>query len=502
MSSALSLHPDAAPATHPEPAPTWAARLLGFPTLLVAGLAVIVLFCVPRSMADPDIWWHLRDVQVQLATHSFLHRDLFSFTAAGSPWMNHEWIAELPFYLGWHLAGATGVYVVTLLAIEAVLLGVFLLAWQSSRNPVAAAFVAIAATIFATVSFGPRTLLFGWICLVLELLLLRAAETRPRLVWCLPVLFALWVNTHGSWMIGLVLLALYIAAGSIPVHLGAIVNEPFPPRHRRNLLLAAALSVAALFLNPYGWRLVAYPVNLAFHQKLNVANVEEWRGLDFGSPRGLVLLAVLAALALWQLYRPRTWRTIELLWLFLGIYSAFHYTRFLFLFAILAAPIAARGFPPRPPREDDAPARPLVNFAILLMLLGFVTGRLRNRDDFAEKAMRKFPAEALPMLQTFPFHGRVFNEYLWGGYLIWNVPHIPVFVDSRVDIFEYNGTFKDYLDIIHIENTLALLDQHQIQYVFFERDAPLVYLLTHTPGWKTDWQRDNFILLERTTRPW
>jgi hypothetical protein len=476
----------------------WTARLLGFPTLLVAGLAVIVLFCVPRSMADPDIWWHLGDVQVQLATHHFLQRDLFSFTAAGSPWMNHEWIAELPFYLGWHLAGLNGVYTVTLLAAETIILGVFLLAWQSSRNPIAAVLVSIFATLFATVSFGPRTLLFGWICLILELLILRTAERKPALVWALPFLFLLWVNTHGSWMIGLVLLALYIAAGFFSVRLGAIVGQALPPAHRRNLLLAAALSACALFVNPYGWRLVAYPFNLAFHQKLNIANVEEWRGLDFHSPRALAMLAVLAALALWQLYRPRAWTTVELLWLFLGIYSAFHYTRFLFLFAILAAPIAARSFPPRQAKAEP-PARPLVNFAILILLFGFVAGRIRNRDDIAEKAMKQYPAEALPFLTAFPFHGRVFNEYLWGGYLIWNVPSIPVFVDSRVDIFEYNGTFKDYLDIIHIENTLALLDKYRIRYILFEPDTPLVYLVTHTGGWKVDYQRDNIILLERTS---
>jgi hypothetical protein len=226
--------------------------------------------------------------------------------------------------------------------------------------------------------------------------------------------------------------------------------------------------------------------------------VEEWRGLDFHSPRALAMLAVLAALALWQLYRPRAWTTVELLWLFLGIYSAFHYTRFLFLFAILAAPIAARSFPPRQAKAEP-PARPLVNFAILILLFGFVAGRIRNRDDIAEKAMKQYPAEALPFLTAFPFHGRVFNEYLWGGYLIWNVPSIPVFVDSRVDIFEYNGTFKDYLDIIHIENTLALLDKYRIRYILFEPDTPLVYLVTHTGGWKVDYQRDNIILLERTS---
>ncbi len=476
----------------------WTNRLLGFPTLMVVALAVLVLFCVPRTMADPDIWWHLRDVQLQLSTHHFITQDALSFTAAGAPWMNHEWIAELPFYLGWHLAGAAGVYIVTLLAVETIILGLCLLAYRSSRNIVAAVTVSIFATVFATVSFGPRTLLFGWICLIAELLILRASEQRPRLVWALPFLFALWVNTHGSWMIGLVLLVVYLIANSIPVHLGAIFTDPFPTAHRNSLLTAAVLSVCALFINPYGWRLVAYPFNLAFHQKLNVANVEEWHSLDFHSPRGLTMLACLALLAFWQLYRGRKWRTYELLFLAIGLYSAFNYTRFLILFAILAAPILAQCFPPRQ-ADNEPPTRALVNVAILIALLGFVIGRMRHPDPHAEEAIKKYPADALPFLQSFPFHGNLFNEYLWGGYLTWNLRNVPVFVDSRVDIFEYNGTFKDYLDIIRIEDTLALLDKHRIRYVLFEPKTPLVYLLEHTGGWKVDYQRDNVILLERTS---
>ena len=475
---------------------SWSYRLLGFPTLLVLSLAVLVLFCVPRSMADPDIWWHLRDVQQQLAQHGFITHDSFSFTAAGSAWMNHEWIAEIPFYLGWRFAGGTGVYTVTLLAVETIILGICLLAYQASRNIVAAVTVSIFATVFATVSFGPRTLLFGWICLIVELLVLKASETKPKLTYWLPVLFLVWVNTHGSWVIGLVLLGVYLVVGSVPVRMGLLSCEVFTVKRRKQIMVAAAVSVAALFVNPYGWRLVAYPFNLAFHQKLNIANVEEWHGLDFHSVRGLTMLGVLVLLAVWQLYRGREWKTVEVAFLLIGIYSAFNYTRFLFLFAIVATPILARSFPERK-ENTEPPTRALVNAAILILLAGFVIGRMRNPDQHAEEAMKKYPAESLAYLQAFPFHGNVLNEYLWGGYMDYNLRKVPVFVDSRVDIFEYNGTFKDYLDIIHVEKSLELLDQHQIRYVLFEPNTPLVYLLEHSGGWKVDYQRENVILLER-----
>jgi hypothetical protein len=70
-------------------------------------------------------------------------------------------------------------------------------------------------------------------------------------------------------------------------------------------------------------------------------------------------------------------------------------------------------------------------------------------------------------------------------------------VDSRVDIFEYNGTFKDYLDIVHLKQPIELLDRHQIRYVLFEKDTPLVYLLQRAGGWKVDYEKGDVIVLER-----
>ena len=83
-------------------------RVFGRPVLFAATLAAVVFFFVPRSMADPDIWWHLRNAQVLVSTHRFIGTDAYSFTAFGAPWIDHEWIAELPFYVGWTLGGERG----------------------------------------------------------------------------------------------------------------------------------------------------------------------------------------------------------------------------------------------------------------------------------------------------------------------------------------------------------------------------------------------------------
>jgi hypothetical protein len=490
----------AAPAGSPAAMGSLPERIFGMTSVACVVLAVFVFFCVPRGISDPDIWWHLRDAQILVSSHRFITHDLFSYTAAGAAWMNHEWLAELPFYAGWAIDGVKGVYTVTLLAVECIMFSIFALAYARSRSLGMSLLVTIIAALLSTVSYGPRTLLFGWICLMVELAILQAAERRSSLVWWLPALYVVWVNTHGSWVIGLVLLAAYILARAFRFQAGLLSSDGLGPGRLGPLVLAGVLSIAALFANPYGWRLVAYPFNLAFHQKLNIANVEEWRSLDFHSPRGKIMLASLVALALWQLVRQRAWKLDEVAFLAIGIYSALTYSRFLFLFAILAAPIIAAKLA----RPAAAPARlpagrPLLNAAFMLVLAGLVFGQLRHRAPVPRPDAPVYPsAAAMEALGKVPRGAHVLNDYRWGGFIIWHQPTLPVFIDSRVDIFEYNGTFKDYLDIVHLNGSLQLLDRHEIRYVFFPASEPLVYLLQHTAGWKTDFANGKVVLLERT----
>ncbi|HEY0784399.1 MAG TPA: hypothetical protein VGD62_00920 [Acidobacteriaceae bacterium] len=489
----------------PTPRGNLFARLLSYPCLLTALAATWVCLLVPRSADDPDIWWHLRNAQAQLAAHAFLRCDSYSFTAKGAPWINHEWLAELPFYLGWRLLGTRGLFLVTLAAVECIFLGVFYLARRQSGRIQRALLATVVAAFLSTVSFGPRTLLFGWVALVAELILLdhlladdRRPATRPTAVWLLPLLFGAWVNTHGSWLIGLVLLLTSVACAWLPLPAGTrgVID---PRNRRRDLTLATALSVAALFVNPYGWRLVLYPFNLAFHQRLNIANIEEWRTLDFHSVRAHVLLLTLALLFLAQLRRPRRWAPRELAFLFIAVYAAFTYARFLFLAAILLAPILARHIPGLPTSQRHRPGRnqPWLNAALLCLLATLAVRHFPSPAEPAPAAHPAFPDTALPFLTHWQPHGPLLNEYLWGGYLEWHARQVPIFVDSRVDIFEYSGVFADYLAATRLQNTLAILDKYRIRYVLFAPDAPLVYLLQHTGGWTTLYHDPSAVLLER-----
>ena len=476
-------------------------KLFGFPVLLTVLFALVVFLVVPKKVADPDIGWHLRNAQIQLQTHTFLHQDIYSFTTAGKPWMDHEWLSEIPFYLAWRAFGSRGIFLVTLIAIEAILLGILGLAYLESSSIKAAFIVGFAAMFLGSVSFGPRTLLFGWIFLVLELGVLGAFRRGRDLLWTLPFVFLLWINAHGSWIIGVVVLGVVALSGGIQGRWGSIEATRWTRPQARKLAWVSLLSTLALFVNPYGWRLVLYPFDLAFHQKLNIASVIEWRSLDFHSPRGKIVLAIMAAAILLQLVRRRRWRLDEVLFLLIGTYAALTYSRFLFLAAILIVPLLAKDLASAMPYYPDRD-KPWLNAAIILGAVVTVVALFPSKQQLNQHSSDIYPdAAAQKYLQSFHPRGHVFNDCLWGGYLIWNVRQVPVFLDSRMDVFERNGVLLDYLHAIRIQDSLRILDKYSIQYVLYENHRPLTYLLQRTPGWQVDYEDKNTILFERTSLP-
>ncbi len=431
-----------------------------------------------------------------MQTRSVVHHDLYSFTAAGAPWINEAWLGELPYYFGWRWFGLRGIYLVMLIETELILLGVFALSYCASGHVKAAFLASSLAVWLATVSFGPRTLLVGWICLVAELFLLDQFKRGKDWIWWLLPLFILWANLHGSWLIGMVLFWTFCLCGLANGTWERLQATRWTASQCRKLALVGGFSVAGLFLNPYTYHLVFYPFNVAFQQKLNLGHVEEWMSVDFHTVRGKILFAVLAAMLVLALVRKRRWRLDELAFLLIALYAALTYSRFLFLAAILITPMLARELDFLPPYRPSVD-KPWLNALLMVAIVKVCAQQFPSEEVLQRDTVRTYPVKALEYLKQFHPEGRVLNDYLWGGYLIWNVPHIPVFIDSRVDIFEYDGVFADYLDLTQLHNSLAILNKYNIRYVLYRKDSPVAYLLLHTPGWKTRYQDATTVLFER-----
>jgi hypothetical protein len=472
--------------------------LFSFPGALISLLVGMVYGMARNGFSDPDIWWHLRDAEYLLTHHSLIRSDFYSFTVAGHPWVNTEWLAEIPYYLAWRGFGIMGAKILSLVLIEGVFLGLVYLCWKECGNIKSAVLASCFAVLLGAVTFGPRTVLFGYIYLIILLVLLERFRSRGNApLWVIPPLFCLWVNTHGSWSLGLIVFGIAIASGLIEGSWGKITATRWSRPQLRRLLITFLASVAVLFINPYGYRLVFYPFDMAFHQKLNISHVAEWVSVDFHDPRGKVAFILIVALLLTALVRKRQWKLYELGFVLFGLYCGLTYIRFLMLAAILISPLLAKGLDFLPPyrRQID---KPVLNAVIMLGILALMIKGAPSVTQLQKSVEKDYPVEALPYLKSHPFQGRVLNFYLWGGYLGWEDDTFKCFIDSRVDIFEYAGVLKDYIDLLGLKQSQEVLDKYKIQYVLFPQDETLTFVLSRDPRWKEIYKGKVSVLFERT----
>ena len=269
------------------------------------------------------------------------------------------------------------------------------------------------------------------------------------------------------------------------------------PVQLKKLLLALIASVVALFLNPFGYKLVLYPLDLLFRQQNVMQYLDEWQPVDFGSANGKLALFLIFTLFAAALFSRRQWKLDELLLTAFALWVALSHQRFLFFAGLIIAPILAPRlelFPPYEPELD----KPWLNAAIMASIIAAIVFFFPSSAYLQQKVDSTFPRAALDFMQRQHINGRIFNQYGWGGYIEWNAPQLKPGIDGRADIFVYNGVFEDFLDAMALEGSFETLDKYQIDYVLVEPKVPMAYLLEHSTGWHPVYSDAVAVLFERS----
>jgi hypothetical protein len=459
-------------------------------------LAAAIFGYCGRGISEPDIWWHLRNAAYLLQHHSFPRVDTYSFSAAGSPWMNFEWLSEVPFFLGFKAMGLQGLLTVYFAVLVLIYAGVYYRSCRTGADCKDAAVATLGAICLGGVSMAPRMLLFGWLCMMGLLLVLDRFQRTGKGLWLLPPLFALWINLHGSWVFGMIVLALTIASGLVEGEWGLVVARRWLPEELKKLLLALAASLAALFVNPFGYKLVVYPFDLLLRHKGVMQYLEEWQPVDFGTVNGKLALVLIFALLVAALFSRRQWRLDEVLLMAFALWEALSHVRFLFFAGLVLVPILAPRLKLFPPYERELD-KPWLNAGIMAAVVGSLIFFFPSAAQLQQKVDEEYPKAALEPMQRQHLSGRIFNQYKWGGYMEWYAPELKTFVDGRADIFVYNGVFEDFLRATALKHSFEILDRYKIEYVLLPPKEPLEYLLEHSPAWRLIYEDKVAKLYER-----
>jgi hypothetical protein len=481
-------------------------------------LLVLVFLLAARTPLDTDLYWHLAAGKQTWQTAQPLTVDVFSFTRAGQTWINHSWLSQVILYGLYQLGGnlALAAWVATLAAIS---MG---LVYAQMRGPaIFRAFLIVLACTVAAVVWSPRPQLMSLVLFaLLGWILYRYKWRKINQLWLLPLVFWGWSNLHGGWALGFMLVGLLVGGETLNHILGNHSDEVLNWREIGQVLLWGGLSVPVLALHPNGLEILKIPFQTVEVQVLQQF-IQEWASPDFHElfqqPYLWLLLGVLAAFGL-SGRKVDGFDLLVVVWFGgLGLVARRNFGPF----ALAATPVLARylwaairswrdagwaepgGWGAGP--EEPAPLRrrprglQILNLILvgLFGLIGLVKLWAVTYPTFIDSASAQMnPAGAVQYLAGHQATGRLFNEYNWGGYLVWTYPQTPVFVDGRTDLYG-DEIIGEWIQIIQADSDWAeRLAKWKVDWVLIEPTRPLASVLT-SAGWTVAYRDDHSVLFTK-----
>jgi hypothetical protein len=473
-----------------------AASLSPLQRRLVPGVAdflfvgMLAGFASPGLFADGDTGWHLWAGFQTLAHGPGPIRDALSYTRAGVPWRNVQWLAETLFALVYRHGGYAGLAVLAAGLLAATVVAAYRIAFHDSGDAVAALVVTALAALLLGLQALARPLLFSLPLLLAARELTRRPELRGRAVWLLPLLTALWSNLHPSAFVAPLL---------------AAVTWATEPRDRR-LAAATLLSLLALGATPWGFGWLAAMRPFGANRTL-LAGIEEWQSPQFRDPRfRFLLVAVVAALGLRRggppLARADAW--LGLVFLALTLLAA----RVAVLGMLVWVPVLARDLAAFVARSRSGAAgawraigdslapfervlRPGLWPALVVLVLIALAPRLgAARPDLARGfPPERFPAGALAEARRDSLGAKVFCLYAWGGYVSWEgATRWKIYMDGRAGFFTRDQV-NDYVKITTLApDWEAALSRAAPDWILLPPDAPITWAAPRTGRWREAWR--------------
>ena len=470
----------------------------------------IVLLIGSMLFSDGDPGRHITAGTYMLENRTIITHDIFSYTMLGDALTPHEWLAQIVFAMAYLAMGMNGVVLLTAI----VLSSTFTILYNTLLRQKPAPIFALVFTLLAALATGLHwlarphifTLLFFTLWTVLLRRIVKGEKTPIALF---PLIMLFWANTHGAFISGFIAWAAYLG--------GWFLQNWFSPEKRSRhelvqLLIIGVSSLIVTLLNPVGFKLWQTSVGYISNRYLVDLTIE-YASTNFHdaiSWPALVFFAV-TLFALSRGWKKGTWSDGLILagWGLLGLYSV----RNLPLFVIAATPIVGSFFQTglsdlsvlvRLEKKFHDLEFSLHGFLWPVLVIG-ITGMLlasgvhldwqREGYKFRENI---FPVRAVDWLDEHPQSGNMFNEFGWGGYLIYRQwPEKKVFMDGQLDFYGETLTRRHQQLIKADPGWEQVVEAYGIDWMLVPVDEPIARVLVVHPDWITLYEDDVAVIFSK-----
>lgn len=349
---------------------------------------------------------------------------------------------------------------------------------------------------YLIVGVQPLPYVFSVLFLGVELrLLLRSQHSGAvRSLYWLPLLFVAWANLHNQFVVGLILLALFVIASLIENWVKNVrpgwLSQIILPLPVREVSAIAAMSFLATSATPYGFR----PLFAFFrtsYSEVGFQHFAEMSAMNFRRPQDYVLM-LLVMMAFLALGRRRSLNLFELLIMLEGTAVAFRIQRDGWIVVLGAVAVLSTrsllGHPENQTVRAWGTWERLAVAATTAIVLIIAAARLPDQNALMNRIRLNFPAKACDYIASSKLYGALFNEYSFGSFLTWYLPEYPVVVDSRVELYG-DRILGEYFDVVGGKERL---DSHPMVahagILLLERKSAMAKALTNLPALRAQYR--------------
>ncbi|HIJ87638.1 MAG TPA: hypothetical protein HPP97_08125 [Desulfuromonadales bacterium] len=465
--------------------------------MLVSFSAVLTLHLI-KPLYDPDFFWHLKTGFWIWDNKGLPAVDPFSINPQQADshrtWfiLSSYWLFQLVLCAFYKLGGFNGIIFLRFI-LAGILIAVFY-RFSVRKNILALLAAGIGITQILDSHFPERPQFISFICsaILLSLLFTHLRERKKKLLplmvpLCLTML--VWANSHGGFLLGLILLACILLAETVKF----IHPRLLPLSGREYAILGTSISAAILisFVNPshiYSLEMVlpAKDANSFIYTSiLEFSSLYECFKSAGGYEPIIALCTYIFAVIVAFQSRDRlniTWLALIVLLGYMGFSHVRYYPFFLICVSLFALQYV-----------DAGKIGKAGKTAVALFFIAVVSTSLAKTPENLDRVLKYgwvpasyFPVKSCDYINANGMNGNVFTTLDWGGYVLWRLsPQQKIYIDGR-----QLDPSRSWEYFYNMDNWKKIFDKYDIRVVITPvmdelfKPASLKQALDADPGWR------------------